>query len=240
MILNLTTRWYLCTLPTLVLAQQPNRAERHQLLDAQRHPQGSNHKIMSLGVWSLLFCSKSWTEDLIRCPRQTLVAETAVSLIHLAYTLQWRFVPNDSKVSSAVHVIGKDAVNFYLKAARRMHLPKEKPNVEAPGSNWGASSKHIRISPDGRSLFIRDNEGHWETAPSWHPCRASPGSSWNKFFRNINAPHFNTSGNSQRYPLCYNVPHSAAVLSETWMDYYQELEGRFDQVGLYYSSDFVR
>ncbi|CEJ95234.1 hypothetical protein VHEMI10726 [[Torrubiella] hemipterigena] len=224
---NLIIRWYLCTLPALARAKRARVTDVLGVVEGQSEDESANSRLKTLGIWSLLFCSKARTEKQGICDGQASAAEGAVALIHLVYAMQYELIADEPMISNAILCIGEDAVSLYLKLMRRIHSKARKPRQERPGSVFGASNKYVRMSRDGRSLKVQDGQGHWTVAPSWHPCRTIPGSSWNKFLRNAWAPRFGS--NAQQHRLCYNVPDSALTLSDTFVNYYHDLQSRFDQ-----------
>ncbi|CEJ95235.1 hypothetical protein VHEMI10726 [[Torrubiella] hemipterigena] len=226
---NLIIRWYLCTLPALARAKRARVTDVLGVVEGQSEDESANSRLKTLGIWSLLFCSKARTEKQGICDGQASAAEGAVALIHLVYAMQYELIADEPMISNAILCIGEDAVSLYLKLMRRIHSKARKPRQERPGSVFGASNKYVRMSRDGRSLKVQDGQGHWTVAPSWHPCRTIPGSSWNKFLRNAWAPRFGS--NAQQHRLCYNVPDSALTLSDTFVNYYHDLQSRFDQAG---------
>ncbi|CEJ91386.1 hypothetical protein VHEMI07103 [[Torrubiella] hemipterigena] len=102
LMMSLIARWYLCTLPALARARRARATDLREFLEGQPDDEPANSRIMTLGLWSLLFCSKAWTERSRLCDGQSFVAEGAVALIHLVYVTQWELVAGESMMSRSI------------------------------------------------------------------------------------------------------------------------------------------
>lgn len=191
------------------------------------------HYVGNLGLMAMLLTTENWLPP--RDPKlkvATIVSCAATTIIFAAYMISSRMPSYESWDFALSACPNNEGIRIFLRSAWRLAQQTVDAGDHSPGMNFGAHIDEMRLSKNGKDLLSKVGRGDWGRASFWHPGRQVPGSSWNKWIKNICRPIFSKSpySNFQNIPIMFRLPSSATLLTSVFGEYYSSLRVKFDQV----------
>ncbi|PTB45237.1 uncharacterized protein TrAFT101_000694 [Trichoderma asperellum] len=190
------------------------------------------HYVGNLGLMAMLLTTETWLPP--KDPKlqvASIVSCAATTIIFAAYMISSRMPTNESWDFALSACPNNEGIRAFLRSAWRLAQQTVDTGDHSPGIDFGAHIDEIRLSKNGKDLLSKVGRGGWGRASFWHPSRKVPGSSWNKWIKNICRPIFSKSPyrNLQDVQIIFRLPSSATLLTSVFGEYYSTLRVKFDQ-----------
>lgn len=219
-----------------ILSRQSNQAvdsdldgSRAPTLGWSRRSSYEQHAIGNLCLIAMLMTSETWLPPKHEKLKAASLISAASTTILFASYLLCHAVANKPWVKGVSSAQSSEAMALFIRSSWQIVRENSDMFDSPPGSEFGATSREIMLSNDGRRFLAKDGYDTWREAPYWHPCRRIPGSCWNVFLRNAFRPLFPTELTGSK-EICISLPSTMFSLIRPWEAYYSELRNRYDQV----------
>lgn len=188
------------------------------------------HYVGNLGLMAMLLTTETWLPP--RDPKlkvATIVSCAATTIIFAAYMISSRMPTYESWDFALSACPNNEGIRIFLRSAWRLAQQAGDAGGHSPSMDFGAHIDEVRLSKDGKDLLSKVGRSDWGRASFWHPGRKVPGSSWNKWIKNICQPIFPKSPCIQNLQIIFRLPSSATLLTSVFGEYYSSLRVKFDQ-----------
>lgn len=187
-------------------------------------------KYGSLGLTAMLLTAGVW-----RAPKQpklkmpSLIANSITSVLFAGYLISFH-AREDILVYLSEQGLARKAFTAYMQCAWQMARVNQESHAQ-PCQEYGVLlPDEVMVSPDGRRMLTNIGRNDWHEPPFWHPCKKTPGSDWNKFFKNVGRPLFVPASFTSTH-VSHRLPNTALKLVEPVEEYYESVEDRMDDSG---------